>query len=62
MLQRVFNQSRPGQRINSLHVIKTDTVYRNPRFRSILSGQLPRMGLEKEKLSSSGYSNNYGRK
>ena len=31
----VFNQSRPGQRINSLHVIETDAAYRNPRFRSI---------------------------
>ena len=31
----VFNQSRPGQRINSLHVIETDAVYRNPRCRSI---------------------------
>ena len=31
----VFNQSRPGQRINSLHVIETDVAYRNPRFRSI---------------------------
>ena len=31
----VFNQSRPGQRINSLHVIETDAVYRNPRFGSI---------------------------
>ena len=31
----VFNQSRPGQRINSLHVIETDAAYRNPRLRSI---------------------------
>ena len=31
----VFNQSRPSQRINSLHVIETDAAYRNPRFRSI---------------------------
>ena len=31
----VFNQSRPGQRINSLHVIETDAAYRNSRFRSI---------------------------
>ena len=35
----VFNQSRPGQRINSLHVIETDAVYGNLRFRW--------MGLEK---------------
>ena len=46
----VFNQSHPGQRINSLHVIEADAVYRNPRFRSIPSGKLPRMGLEKENL------------
>ena len=58
----VFNQSRPGQRINSLQVIEMDAVYRNPRFRSILSGQLPRMGLEKEKLFASRCSNNYKRK
>ena len=31
----VFNQSRPGQRINSLHVIEIDAACRNPRFRSI---------------------------
>ena len=31
----VFNQSRPGQRINSLHVIEIDSVYRNPHFKSI---------------------------
>ena len=31
----VFNQSRPGHRMNSLHVIETDAAYRNPRFRSI---------------------------
>ena len=49
----VFNQSRPGQRINSLHVIETDAAHRNPRFRSIPSGKLPRMGLEKKNLFAS---------
>ena len=49
----VFNQSRPGQRINSLHVIETDAAYRNLRFRSIPSGKLPRMGLEKKNLFAS---------
>ena len=49
----VPNQSLPGQRINSLHVIETDAAYRNPRFRSIPSGKLPRMGLEKENLFAS---------
>ena len=49
----VFNHSRPGQRINCLHVIETDAAYRNPRFRSIPSGKLPRMGLEKENLFAS---------
>ena len=52
----VFNQSRSGQRINSLHVIETDAAYRNPRFRSI---PLDNLGLEKEKLFASGCSNNY---
>ena len=39
----VFNQSRPGHRINSLHVIQTDAsreTDRNTRFRSIPLGQL----------------------
>ena len=36
--------------MNSLHVIETDAAYRNPRFRSIRSEKLPRMGLEKENL------------
>ena len=49
----VFHHSRPGQRINSLHVIETGAAYRNPRFRSIPSGRLPRMGLEKENLFAS---------
>ena len=49
----VFYQSRPGQRINSLHVIETDAAYRNPRFRFIPSGKLPRMGLEIENLFAS---------
>ena len=44
----VFNQSRPGQRINSVRVIGTDAAYRNPRFRSIPSGKLPTMGIETE--------------
>ena len=35
LLRLVFNQSRLNQRINSLHVIETDAVYCNPRFRSI---------------------------
>ena len=39
--------------INSLHVIETDAAYRNPRFRSIPSGKLPRMGLEKKNLFAS---------
>ena len=55
----VFNQSRSGQRINSLHVFETDAVYRNPRFKSIASGQLPKMGLEKENLFASEFSINY---
>ena len=37
----------------TLYVIETDAVYRNPRFRSIPSGKLPRMGLEKENLFAS---------
>ena len=61
-------QSVSGQRINSLNVIETDAVYRNPRFRSIVLGQLPRMGLEKENLFTyyfilfAGCSINYKRK
>ena len=43
----IFNQSRPRQRINSLHVVETEAVYRNLRFPS---GKLPRMGPEKENL------------
>ena len=31
----VFSQSRSGHRINFSHVIETDAVYRNPRFRFI---------------------------
>ena len=42
----VFNQSRPGQRTNSLRVIETDAAYRNPRSRSIPSGKLPRKSPE----------------
>ena len=58
----VFNQSRPGQRINSSHVIETDAVYRNPRLRSTSSGKLPRMGLEKENSFVSKFSINYKEK
>ena len=55
VFNEVCNQSRPGQSrpSRSLHVIETDAAYRNPRFRSIPSGKLPRMGLEKENLFAS---------